>query len=516
MRQVLSVAQMGEADRRTIAAGVPGIDLMEAAGCGVADEICADHGPECRVLVLAGPGNNGGDGFVVARLLVERGYEVVVGLLVAPERLKGDALVAFDRLSGETAPVQVAQVHQADVIVDALFGAGLDRPLAGSIVELVEAVNARRRAGARVVAVDLPSGVSGDTGAILANAAGGIAIEADVTVTFCRLKPGHLLFPGRALSGDVRVVDIGIPDRVVEDVVGAVPPLSLNGPDLWRAAWRVPGARDHKYMRGHVVVAGGPVHATGAARLSAGAALRIGAGLVTLASPSQAVAVNAAHLTAVMIRPVDDADGFSALLADERLNAVVAGPGFGVGEAMRALVLAVLSGESARRAVVLDADALTSFADDPKALFGAIRASRCRDVVLTPHEGEFSRLFPEFSDTSLSRVWRAREAARISGAAVLLKGADTVVADPDGRATICNNAQGWLASAGSGDVLSGIIAGLLAQGLDGFEAAAMGAWCHGEAGRVAGPGLIAEDLAPSLRPVIARLAADCDSRSKDN
>ncbi|WP_321340150.1 NAD(P)H-hydrate dehydratase [Breoghania sp.] len=516
MQHVLSVAQMGEADRRTIAGGTPGIDLMEAAGGGVADEICAEYGPEVRILVLAGPGNNGGDGFVIARLLEERGYQVVVGLLGAPERLKGDALLAFEGMSGEAVAAEAALVADADVIVDALFGAGLDRPLEGPARELAEAVNARRRQGARVVAVDLPSGVSGDTGAILANAEGGVAVEADFTVTFCRMKPGHLLYPGCGLCGEVRVVDIGIPDRIVDEVVGEAPGLHLNEPDLWRAAWRAPGVRDHKYTRGHAVVAGGPVHATGAARLSAGAALRIGAGLVTLASPSQAVAVNAAHLTAVMIRPVDDAAGFSALLADGRLNAVVAGPGFGVGAAMRAVVLAVLAGENPQRAVVLDADALTSFAENPQGLFDVISASACRDVVLTPHEGEFARLFPDLTDENVSRVQRAREAARISGATVLLKGADTVIAGPDGRAAICNNAVAWLASAGSGDVLAGIIGGLLAQGLSGFDAAAMGAWCHGEAGRVAGAGLIAEDLAPSLKPVIARLAADCDSTSKDN
>ncbi|PTW60679.1 hydroxyethylthiazole kinase-like uncharacterized protein yjeF/hydroxyethylthiazole kinase-like uncharacterized protein yjeF [Breoghania corrubedonensis] len=525
MQQVLSVAEMGEADRRTIAGGRAGIDLMEAAGRAVADAVAARQPLGKRVLVLAGPGNNGGDGFVAARILRRRGYPVTVALLGDAARLKGDARLAFEAMCPEggtgvrpdVAAAEPGLVKAADVVIDALFGAGLDRPLEGAAAALVEAVNAHA-SGAQdgrevfVVAVDLPSGVSGDTGAVM-----GVAVRADVSVTFCRKKPGHLLYPGRGLCGPVRVADIGIPDKVV---TGIAPTVFVNEPDLWRGAWRPPQVEGHKYARGHAVVACGPVHATGAARLAAGAALRVGAGLVTLASPGEAVAVNAAHLSAVMIRPVDGAGGFSAMLEDRRLNAVVVGPGFGVGEKARDFVFAALDApREAARILVLDADALTSFAEAPDALFEAIAGSSCRDVVLTPHDGEFARIFPDLAPDfagGASRLERARAGARRSGATVLLKGPDTVIAAPDGRAAINVNATAWLATAGAGDVLAGIIAGLGAQGLSGFDAAAMGAWCHGEAGCIAGAGLIAEDLAPSLKPVIERLAADCDSAPKDN
>ncbi|MEI2387992.1 NAD(P)H-hydrate dehydratase [Breoghania sp. JC706] len=518
MQQVLSVAEMGEADRRTIAGGVPGIDLMEAAGRGVADAVAARQPLGRRIVVLAGPGNNGGDGFVAARILRRRGYPVTVALLADPARLKGDARLAFDAMvpegGGGVRPEIVTAAPElpdrADVVIDALFGAGLDRPLEGTAGALVEAVNARRADNPEmfVVAVDLPSGVSGDSGAVL-----GVAVRADVTVTFCRRKPGHLLYPGRGLCGPVRVIDIGIPDKVVAQIA---PKTFVNAADLWRGAWHPPAVEGHKYARGHAVVASGPAHATGAARMAAGAALRIGAGLVTLASPREAVAVNAAHLTAIMIRPVDDAAAFSELLDDRRFNAVVVGPGIGVGQRTRDMVRAALSApREAERIVVLDADALTSFAQEPETLFAAIAASTCRGVVLTPHDGEFARIFPDLADGA-SRLVRARAGAARAGATVLLKGPDTVIAAPDGRAAINVNATAWLATAGAGDVLAGIIAGLGAQRLSAFDAAAMGAWCHGEAGRIAGAGLIAEDLAPSLKPVIERLAADCDSAPEDN
>ncbi|MDJ0932337.1 NAD(P)H-hydrate dehydratase [Breoghania sp.] len=536
MQHVLSVAQMGEADRRTIAGGCSGLKLMEAAGLGVADVIAARQPLGKRVLVLAGPGNNGGDGFAAARILRRRGYPVTVALLGDPDRLKGDAKLAFEEMGGEVEVVRPELVENADVVIDALFGAGLDRPLKGKAAELVRAVNSRvaerRRAkvgagleipgsgllgvtgrcGFFVAAVDLPSGVSGDSGAVM-----GVAIEADVTITFCRRKPGHLLFPGRGLCGPVHVVDIGIPDSIVREIG---PRTYVNEPALWCAAWHAPSVEGHKYARGHVLVAGGPVHATGASRMAAGAALRMGAGLVTVASPKDALTVNAAHLTAVMIRPVDEAKDFAEVLSDRRFNSVLVGPGFGVGEKAQAFVHAVLDTpqtdtEMAGRVAVLDADALTSFADRPETLFEMIAASGCRDVVLTPHDGEFARLFPDLAKGT-SRLEQARAAARRSGATVLLKGADTVIAAPDGRAAINVNAPAWLATAGAGDVLAGIIAGLAVQGLSGFDAAVMGAWCHGEVGQVAGAGLIAEDLAPCLKPVIERLAADCDSALEDN
>ncbi len=492
MTALLTTAEMGRADRLTIEAGTPGIELMDRAGFAVADAVAGRQRLGSRVLVVAGPGNNGGDGFIAAQVLRERGYPVRLMLFGDRDRLSGDAAEAARRYRGPVEPADAAAVRGCEVIVDALFGAGLARPLDGMAAALVEAING---SGATVVAVDLPSGVSGDSGQVL-----GTAVRATETVTFFRRKPGHLLEPGRGLCGRMRVVDIGISDGVLDEIR---PKTFANGPDLWRGVWRPPGRDGHKFDRGHAVAVSGPAHATGAARLAAGAALRAGAGLVTVASPPDAVAANAAHLTAVMLRPFEGAAGLATVLEDGRITAVVAGPGLGVGEGTRVLVMAALCGA---RAVVLDADALTSFRDDPAGL-AAMIAAHDRPVVMTPHEGEFARLFPDLGRETGAKTERARAAARRMGAVVILKGPDTVIAAPDGRAAINENAPPWLATAGSGDVLAGTIAGLLAGGMTGFEAAAMGVWMHGEAGTVAGPGLIAEDLAPALKTVVAKLVS---------
>ncbi|WP_068031586.1 bifunctional ADP-dependent NAD(P)H-hydrate dehydratase/NAD(P)H-hydrate epimerase [Rhodoplanes sp. Z2-YC6860] len=492
--ELLTTAEMAQADRLTIEGGVPGIRLMEAAGRAVADAV-ARHAPG-MVCVVAGPGNNGGDGFVCARILAGRGYRVRLLLLGDRDRLKGDAAEAFRSWSGPVETAEPAGLAGADLTVDALFGAGLDRPVTGSARAMIEAIN---ETTGPVIAVDLPSGINGTSGAEM-----GVAVNASETVTFFRRKPGHLLLPGRLHCGPVEVVDIGIPESVLATIG---PRICANAQSLWAGVFPVPQSGGHKYRRGHaVIVSGGPSH-TGAARLAARGALRAGAGLVTLASPRDALAINAAASLAVMVRATDGASELAALLSDPRLNTVVLGPGGGVGAPMRELVLAALQGE---RAVVLDADALTSFAEDPAVLFGAIRARGAAPTVLTPHEGEFARLFSnivQISDKS-SKCDRTHAAAEASGAVVLLKGSDTVVAAPDGRASITENAPPWLATAGSGDVLAGFVAGLLAQGMPAFEAASAATWLHGEAGTEAGPGLISEDLPDALRMVYRRLFVD--------
>jgi hydroxyethylthiazole kinase-like uncharacterized protein yjeF len=491
MLELLTPAEMADADRRTIAAGVPGTTLMERAGRAVADVVAARHALGSRIVVACGPGNNGGDGFVVARILRERGYPVRVLLLGSREALSGDAAEAAKGWREQIEPVTAQAVVGAGVIVDALFGAGLSRDLENKAKMAVEAVAAAK---APIFAVDLPSGIDGATGAIR-----GAAVRADETVTFCRRKPGHLLLPGRLHCGRVTVADIGISDATL----AAVKPATFaNEPALWSGSYPLPRIDGHKYDRGHAVVASGPMHATGAARLAARAALRAGAGLVTVAAPKAALSVLAASLTAVMVRQSDGAGGLARLLADERLNAVLLGPGQGVGKATRDAVAAAVK---ARRALVLDADALTSFAAAAESL--ARLLSSAPAAILTPHEGEFARLFakdPKIAQAD-SKLARARAAARRVKAIVLLKGPDTVVAAPDGRASISANATPWLATAGSGDVLAGIAAGLLAQGMPAFEAAAAAVWLHGEAAREAGPAMLAEDLDPALRVVLSRL-----------
>jgi ADP-dependent NAD(P)H-hydrate dehydratase / NAD(P)H-hydrate epimerase len=487
MIELLSTAEMAEADRLTIAAGVAGIALMENAGQAIADGVASRHPAGTRVAVVAGLGNNGGDGFVAARLLAERGYRVRLLLAGDRARLKGDAALAVQRWSGPCEPAAPSALMSAEIVVDALFGAGLDRPVEGVARAMIEAMNA----APRVLAVDLPSGINGTTGAVM-----GVAVRAAETVTFFRRKIGHALLPGRLHCGTIGVADIGIGTDVLAHIK---PRCWINDPRLWGGSFPVPRTEGHKYGRGHTVVVSGGLSSTGAARLAARGALRAGAGLVTIASPRDALLVNAAENLAVMVRPVEGADELTEFLSDRRRNTVVLGPGGGVGDKMRALVLAGLAGE---RAVVLDADALTSFAVEPNTLFAAIRG-RAGATVLTPHEGEFGRLFKEVVETSRSKLEQARTASAASGAIVLLKGPDTVVAAPDGRAAIADNAPPSLATAGSGDVLAGFAAGCLAQGMPGFEAAAAAVWLHGEAGAEAGPGLIAEDL-PEVMPLVYR------------
>jgi hydroxyethylthiazole kinase-like uncharacterized protein yjeF len=490
--EVLATAEMERADRLAIAAGTPGFALMLSAGQAVAAAAMelVEEGP---IVVISGPGNNGGDGFVAAAELAAHGREVQVILLCERESLQGDAASAARGWKYPVLPFNPQAIGKPALIIDALFGAGLDRALKDEPFDMIEAINAN---GAPVLAVDLPSGINGNSGAIM-----GTAVRAVETVTFFRRKPAHLLLPGRLHCGRVRVADIGIDAAVLTEIA---PKTSENIPSSWRRSFPIPTIEGHKYNRGHVVVVSGGIAATGAARLSARGALRAGAGLVTLATPRDALAVNASALTAVMVHPVDTVAEFAEALGDKRLNAYVIGPGAGVGERSRDFVLTTLS---AKRAVVLDADALTSFASSPERLFEAIKHAADPQVVLTPHEGEFPRLFSDISNKHplRSKLERVRAAAERSGAVVLLKGADTVVASPDGRATIAANAPPWLATAGAGDVLSGMIAGLLAQGVPAFEAASIAVWMHGEAAQEAGPGLIAEDLPETLPAVLRRL-----------
>jgi NAD(P)H-hydrate epimerase len=477
---VLTVVEMRAADRAAIACGRPGSWLMANAGRAVANAIRARFALGSTV-VLCGPGNNGGDGFVAAARLRAAGWPVRVALLGERAALKGDAAWAATLWDDPIEPLSPASLADAGLVVDALFGAGLTRPVEGAARAALETAGAR---GVPLVAVDVPSGLDGDSGAPL-----GQAQQAALTVTFGRPKPGHLLVPGRRLCGELVVADIGLPAHATRQ---DGPGMDVNGPRLWRHALPRRRAEAHKYDYGHAVVLGGPTKRTGAARLAATAALRAGAGLVTIACPPDALAVYAPALLAVMVEPVADEAAFADFLAGRRRNAALLGPGAGVGPATRAQVLRALS---LAKACVLDADALTSFADAPETLFAAVEAA----CVLTPHEGEFARLFT----LEGSKLERARKAAAISRAVVVLKGPDTVVAAPDGRAAIQAQAPPWLATAGTGDVLAGIVLGLLAQGMPAFEAAAAAAWLHAATAARLGPGMIADDMLPELPAALA-------------
>jgi hydroxyethylthiazole kinase-like uncharacterized protein yjeF len=490
--ELLTNAEMSRADSLAAAGGVPTLTLMENAGRAVADAVEAMlRSRGAAVSVLCGPGNNGGDGFVAARLLKQRGYAVRLFLLGHRSQLKGDAAEMAGRWDDKVEPLGLGQASFDDdqLIVDALLGAGLTRPPEGNAAAVIDAANA---SGVPILAVDVPSGLDGSTGL-----AAGAVVTATRTITFFRCKPGHVLQPGRRLCGSVYVADIGIPATVLDDIACKT---FRNLPPLWRPSLPRLGDEHHKYKRGHAVAVSGPVAQTGAIRLAARAALRIGAGLVTVASPPEALVVNATQLTAIMLMPFSGPLGLAEIFADTRKNAVLIGPGRGVGTQTQTEAATLLATGAA---VVLDADALTSFAGQTDLLAELVRGKSGRPVVLTPHEGEFARLFPRLAGCKLER---ARAAAATTGAVVVLKGSDTVVAAPDGRATINANAPPTLATAGSGDVLAGFVLGLLAQGMPAFEAACAAVWLHGAAATAFGPGLIAEDLPETLPKVLSDLS----------
>jgi hydroxyethylthiazole kinase-like uncharacterized protein yjeF len=474
-RPILTVAEMAAADRAAIASGTPETELMERAGQAVAEAIVSRFAPR-PTAVLCGPGNNGGDGYVAARRLAELGWDVWVETLAPPK--SPSAIAAAARWVGATLPIASSN-RMAELFIDALFGAGLDRPLEGEAARLARASH---RAPERFVAIDTPSGLAGDT----ARPVGDAMFHAGLTVTFHARKPAHVLQPGRALCGEVVVDDIGLGETAAT--------LFENGPELWAQAYPWPVDDIHKHSRGRLVVVGGEPWSTGAARLAARGGLRVGAGLVTLLSPPEALAVNAAHLEAVMLRGFETDAELEQLAAD--VDAAIIGPAAGVGEGTVANVHALARTGAA---LVLDADALTSFAGEPDELYSILD----RDDVLTPHPGEFERLFPGLLAESANRIAAAREAARDADAVVVLKGADTVIAAPDGRAAVNLNGTPWLATAGSGDVLAGLIGGLLAQSMESFEAACAGVWIHAEAAAGFGPGLTAEDL-PGRTPAVLR------------
>ena len=496
-RELLSTQQMAFADRLTIESGVPGLHLMEQAAAEiakVASQILQRTSGR-RVLVLCGPGNNGGDGYAAARRLRAQRYKVRVVSISPVSALRGDAASAAASWPGEIGSAWDIDFKGVDLVIDALFGTGLTRDLDQRTIMLVERLNKwRRETGQNIVSVDIPSGVDGTTGGIR-----GGAVEADTTVTFFRVKTGHFLLPGRLRCGKLICAHIGIRASALASL--AVDTF-VNEPELWRLALPAPQIEGHKYSRGHALVVSGGASFTGAARLSALAALRAGAGLVTLASPSDALVVNASALTSVMVRPADGSVGLAALLQDERKNAIAVGPGLGVSETSRQQVEAVLTPSGHFRACVLDADALSSFVEDPERLWCATRQAP-GPVVMTPHGGEFSRLFPALTNmqTQLSKLEKARAAAKLSGAIILYKGPDTVIAAPDGRASILPWATPWLATAGSGDVLTGIVAGLLAQRMESFLAASCAVWVHARAAEIFGPGLIADDIIQMLPAV---------------
>ncbi|WP_274427081.1 NAD(P)H-hydrate dehydratase [Chelativorans sp. YIM 93263] len=495
MHEILTPREMGWADRFAAQTGpFDSYGLMHNAGAEVTAEILARYPEAAGCDILCGPGNNGGDGYVVARMLHERGVNVRLWRQAEP-RQGTDAGRAAAACPVEPRALETFEPEAGRVIVDALFGAGLSRSVEGGYAQALEKAGASKDP---IVAVDLPSGISGESGAVL-----GIAAPCTLTITFFRKKPGHLLQPGRHFCGETVVSDIGIRAEVL---TSARPTCFENTPALWSSSFPRPAADTHKYQRGHVAVFSGGPTTTGAARLAALGAARIGAGAVTLLSPSAALAVNAMHLTSIMLHRTEDQNDFSAFLRERHPAAIVLGPGFGVVEKVRVFAEMTLKpgGENKPAHLVLDADGITAYAAAPEQLTAAAENSTAK-LVLTPHMGEFARLFPDLAaDEQLSKLDKARQAAVRTKAIVVLKGSDTVIAAPDAHAAINANATPYLATAGSGDVLSGMIAGLLGQGMPAFEAACAAVFLHADAGGTVGPGLIAEDLPEKLPEAIRR------------
>ena len=494
MFELLTPEEMAFADSLTIDAGRhDGFSLMLAAGRAVADVAQRMFIGEGPIAVLCGPGNNGGDGYVAAQFLLEAGRDVICFGTAQP-RQESDAMRALLLYQGEVRELSVLVPADFIGIIDAIYGAGLARPVKGAEARVIEAVNT---SNIPVLAVDLPSGVSGESGQVL-----GAGIQARATVTFFKKKPGHLLQPGRSHCGVLHVADIGISDDVLDKIN---PRTFENDSELWRNHLPTLSTNAHKYSRGHAAVFSGPAHLTGAARLSAIAAARSGAGAVTLLSPPDALSINATHLTSIMVRETRNIKDIEAFVIDRKVAACVLGPGYGSPSFARDNALMLVAAADGRaenlKGLVLDADGITAFESKPDQLFNAKRSAQTA-LVLTPHEGEFRRIFPDIAaENGLSKTDKARKAASRAHAVVIYKGPDTVIVAPDGRAIINANGTPFLATAGSGDVLSGIVCGLLSQGMPAFEAASAAVWVHADAARRFGHGLIAEDL-PNQLPAV--------------
>jgi NAD(P)H-hydrate epimerase len=488
--RLLSNAESQSIDQLAFAKGIDGFDLMHNAGTAAA-KIIIERWSIRPITVLCGPGNNGGDGFVVATILHDAGWPVTLALFGSKEHLKGDAAEAASHWQGAIEPFSQRCIEQAEIVVDAIFGAGLSRPITGDALHLIKAL---KNSSIPICAIDVPSGVDGSTGKVL-----GTAVAAELTVTFFRKKPAHLLYPARRLCGEVVLADIGIPDSLLLDLLIKRDQKTWeNAPELWKTTFPWPLEENFKYQRGGVLVLGGE-SMTGASRMTTLAAARAGAGIVTIAAPTKVWNIYAISLINAIVCSFESLVDFENILEDSRRNVIAIGPGAGVSEKTRQYVLAALA---TKRAVVLDADALSAFGESPNLLFDGIQGQ----CVLTPHAGEFKRLFDYEGD----KLECARKAAKECNAVIVFKGADTVIAAPNGRAIINSNAPPQLATGGSGDVLTGFIAALLAQGMPAFEAAAAGVWLHGAAASEFGLGLVAEDLLDALPTVLQKLKDSFD------
>ncbi len=485
-----------ELDRLCVRRGIKFLDLMENAGKSAFTKIEKTIIPSLKefnkkILILCGPGNNGGDGLVIAKYLLKSGYKVDISFPISSKsKINKYSNNKLKNLDISPQKFDDLNLIKYSMIIDSIFGIGLSRNFSSNLIKIVEKIN---KAKACKVSIDIASGINSDSGDLMP-----ISIKANHTITFVAPKVGHYLLPGKINSGNIHVVSIG---EKKSEILRAtrLSKVELNIPESWIKKFKWPSKFDHKYKRGHILVKSGPLTSTGASRLAAVSALRSGAGVVTLASETSALEVNASHLTSVMLKEINNTEEFFNFVKEKKIKTLIIGPGSGVNQMIKELVIRAIKEEIE---FVLDADGLTSFEKNPNELFDLLRKRRKRNnIILTPHEGEFNRLF-KFDN--MNKIDKANKAADITNSTILFKGNDTIISSPKKITLLARESSPFLSTAGSGDVLAGICGSFLAQGMKSHFAAGAASWLHNEVGIESGPGLIAEDMNKFLSKVISK------------
>jgi len=482
---ILTNEEMAEADQMTIASGVPSIELMENAGKAVFNNIPIKNID--RVLLLIGPGNNGGDGFVVARLLIEIGISVDI-FFYNNGKISNDCKINKDKIDSQSFISEIRNYSSYSYVIDALFGTGFTRKIPSQLEKIFSIVKKNK---IPVYAIDIPSGINGNSSIV-----NGDCLECVKTITFFNKKKCHYLYPGKNFCGEVIVEDIGIKTDVFKEMM---PKIRNNNPELWIKEFPFPSSFDHKYSRGLLIINCGPIYKTGAARLAGRSAMRVGAGAVKLICDDEAAKVLEPQISVELISVVKEKNEIQQIFKDRKVSSILVGPGNGVNDETKSRTLLALAFV---KHVVIDADAITCFEKNPKELF----VDTYPHTILTPHEGEFRRLFGDEIASIEDKVVKTVEASKLAGSIVVLKGADTIIANPEGQAVINSSEAPYLATAGSGDVLAGIIASLVGDNkMSAFNAACAGTWIHSKLGELIGAGLIAEDLIDNIPLIIKKL-----------
>ncbi|MDX1950377.1 MAG: NAD(P)H-hydrate dehydratase [Rickettsiales bacterium] len=500
MKKIFSAENTKKADSEAERFGISNFTLMCNAGeksADLVDKILDYKKKGDAVYILCGVGNNGGDGYITARILKERGYDIRLSNIGDLRKVSELTLQAMDFAVSSGIEIEEFDedyLEQADLIIDAIFGIGLKRDITGDIAEIIEKINYAKNSQKNkflVFSLDVPSGVCSNTGEVR-----NIAIQADYTISYQTPKIGCYLLPAKNYVGKIEVADIGIPDEAFSEIYN---PYFINSTDLWLDKFPFPKLESHKYHKGHIVIDGGEEDFTGASRMASIASMRVGAGLATICADEKSLPIYATSMLSVMVKRLKEIEDLEKYIKLKKVNSAVLGCGSGFDILAPLRVYHCLE---EKLACVIDADVFSIFQEKPKEFIKALKKNK--KSVLTPHEGEFKRVF----NVDGSKIERASKAAKLCDNVIVLKGNDTIIASPDGRIAVNNNAPTWLATAGSGDVLAGIIGGLLAQNMPSFEAACAGVWIHSECANILGQGLISEDLIDAIPLVLQSLSQD--------